>query len=91
MADGTPVLWRSSKQPFPCLSTAESELVEAIEGIILGDSLACMVEEVEGKIPKILRCDNSAAVSLSTAKRGVWRTRHLRVRAAHLRWRIDSE
>ena len=90
MVGGTPVLWRSSKQPFPCLSTAESELVE-VEGVILGDSLACMVEEVEGKIPKTLRCDNAAAVSISAAKGGAWKTRRLRVRAAHLRWRIDSE
>ena len=91
MVGGTPILWTSSKQPLPCLSTAESELVEAIEGVILGDSLACLVEEVEGKIQKTLKCDNAAAVSLSTAKGGAWRTRHLRVRAAHLRWRIDSD
>ena len=44
MVGGTPILWKSSKQPFPCLSTAE--------GVILGDSLACLVEEVEGRVKK---------------------------------------
>ena len=39
-SDATPIMWRSSKQPLPCLSTAESDLVEAIEGVIVGDSLA---------------------------------------------------
>ena len=86
-SDGTPIMWRSSKQPFPCLSTAKSELVEAIEGVIVGDSLACMIEELEGKIEKTLFCDNTAAVCLATQKIGSWRARHLKVRAAHLRWR----
>ena len=74
-------MWRSSKQPFPCLSTAETELVAAIEGVIVGDSLACIVEELEGKVDKQLVWDNMAAVALSTTRTGAWRTRHLKVRA----------
>ena len=74
-------MWRSSKQTFPCLSTAETELVAAIEGVIVGDSLACIVEELEGKVDKQLVCDNMAAVALSTTRTGAWRTRHLKVRA----------
>ena len=84
-------MWRSSKQPFPCLATAESELVEAIEGVIVGDSLACMIEELEGKSDKTLLCDSTAAVCLATQRVGCWRTRHLKVRAAHLRWRIEND
>ena len=87
---GTPVMWRSSKQPFPCLSTAETELVEAIEGVIVGDSLACIVEELEGRVDKQLVCDNMAAVALSTTRTGAWRTRHLKVRATHLKWRVEA-
>ena len=83
-------MWRSSKQPFPCLSTAETELVEAIEGVIVGDSLACIVEELEGRVDKQLVCDNMAAVALSTTRTGAWRTRHLKVRATHLKWRVEA-
>ncbi|CAL1130099.1 unnamed protein product [Cladocopium goreaui] len=83
-------MWRSSKQPFPCLSTAETELVEAIEGVIVGDSLACIVEELEGRVDKQLVCDNMAAVALSTTRTGAWHTRHLKVRATHLKWRVEA-
>ena len=56
--------------------------MEAIEGV--------MIEELEGKIGKILLCDNSAAVRLATQRMGSWRTRRLKVKAAHLRWRSEN-
>ena len=41
-----PITWRSGKQPLVTLSTAESELLEAIEGVVLGNSTKGLVEEL---------------------------------------------
>ena len=67
---------------------AEAELViEVIEAVVVGDSIACLVDEMAADIPKFLKCDNTAAVSIASCATGAWRTRHLKARAAHLRWR----
>ena len=87
---GAPVAWKSCKQPFPALSTAEAELIEVIEAVVVGDSIACLVDEMAKGVPKFLKCDNTAAVSIASCATGAWRTRHLKVRAAHLKWRIQS-
>ena len=42
---GAPVAWKSCKQPFPALSTAEAEHIEVIEAVVVGDSIACLVDE----------------------------------------------
>ena len=34
------ITWRSSKQPFPTLSTAESEMMEGVEGFTIGDAIS---------------------------------------------------
>lgn len=47
---GSPTAWKSSRQPFPALSTAEAELIEVIESAILGDSVSCLVEEMAGNM-----------------------------------------
>ena len=88
---GSPVVWRSSRQPFPALSTSEAELIEMVEGVVAGDSIEVLLEEVtEEKVKKELRGDNSAAVSMCTGDgSGSWRMRHLRLRASHLRWKVD--
>ena len=87
---GAPVAWKSCKQPFPALSTAEAELIEVIEAVVVGDSIACLVDEMVRDVPKFLKCDNTAAVSIASCATGAWRTRHLKVRAAHLKRRIQS-
>ena len=88
---GAPVAWKSCRQRFPALSTAEAELIKVIEAVVVGDSIvACLVDEMAMDIPKFLKCDNTAAVSIANCATGAWRTRHLKVRAAHLRWRIQS-
>ena len=85
----SPIMWKAGRQSQPSLSTAESELGEAIEGAIMGDSVDCMVQEIcGGGYGKIIRIDNQAAVNLMTEPSGSWRTRHLRLRASHLRWRL---
>ena len=82
--------WRSGKQPFPTMSTAESELVEAIEAFTLGDSVGAMIAEHEDPHAKRLLVDNSATVSLLGEGPTSWRTRHLKLRAKNLRWRVSS-
>ena len=86
---GDVVMWRSGKQSVPALSTAESELGEAIEGLTMGDSIDVLIQEMSrGGYGKTIKVDNTAAVNLLTEPAGSWRTRHLRLRAAHLRWRL---
>ena len=43
--------WKSCKQPFPALSTAEAELIEVIEAVVVGDSIACLVAEMARDVP----------------------------------------
>ena len=87
---GSPIMWKSGKQSVPALSTAESELGEAVEGMVMGDSVDVLIQEVEEKpYGKVIKVDNVAAVNLLTEASGNWRTRHLRLRASHLRWRLE--
>ena len=74
--------------PFPTLSTAEAELVEAIEAFTLGDSVDAILAEHEQGSVKSLYIDNQAAVPLLGEGPTSWRTRHLKLRAASLRWRL---
>ena len=74
--NGSPMLWRAGKQPFPTLSAAEAELTEATEALIMGDSFDAILT-------------NQAAIQLISEENGAWRTRHLRMRASHLRWRFS--
>lgn len=86
---GDAVMWKSSRQSTPALSTAESELLEAIEGLTMGDSVDVLIQEISNTVGgKKIRVDNMAAVNLLVESAGSWRTRHLRLRAAHLRWRL---
>ena len=85
----SPMMWRAGKQATPSLSTAKSELGEAIEGLVMGDAVDCMIKELTGGgYGKVVKIDNQAACSLLAEASGSWRTRHLRLRASHLRWRL---
>ena len=64
--------WKSCKQPFPALSPAEAELIEVIEAVVVGDSIACAVEEMIPGVPKYLKCDNTAAVSIASSATEAW-------------------
>ena len=86
-----PLVWRSSRQPLVTLSTAESELIEAVEGALLGLSTQGLVEELSMKKPIIeIRVDNQSALALTTGSTGSWRTRHLRLRTNWLKERVAS-
>ena len=82
--------WRCSRQAFVTMSTAESELMEAIEGLALGDAVDTLVSEHELEYTKRLWVDNAAAVSVLSTNPCSWRTRHLRLRSHHLQWRLAS-
>ena len=87
------IAWKSSRQGFPALSTAECELMEMIEGVVMGDAVDVLINEIE-EGANYMRClfgDNQAAIQLCAESTGAWRTRHLRLRAFHLRWRIQAD
>ena len=75
----SPIMWKSGRQGAPALSTAESELTEGIDGMIMGDSVDVLILELsQDTYAKVIKIDNTAAVSLMTEAAGSWRTRHLR-------------
>ena len=65
--------------------------MEMIEGMIVGDSVDAMISELEEDgYMRSLQGDNQAAIALCSEEAGSWRTRHLRLRAFHVRWRIQQ-
>ena len=85
----SPAAWRAARQPFVTLSVMEAELLEISEASVLMDSVGALVDELAGtRVPRTLLCDNTSATALAAGGPGSWRTRHLRVRSAHLIERI---
>ena len=75
------------------LSTAEGQLMSYLESMVMGDSLASLIEVVEGRKieQKITYGDNTAAIAILENPDGPWRARHLRLRATALReWLKDG-
>ena len=88
----SPLTWRSSRQALVTLSTAESELLEAIEGTLLAMSARGVLQELLGRQLLInLFVDNQAAVTLLTTSSGSWRTRHLKLRSYWMKERIQRQ
>ena len=90
------VQWESTRQPFAVLSSAEAELMGYIEGMVMGDSVAAVLECLDPKWSdggghRLLYGDNQAAIAILTNVDGAWRTRHLRLRAYFLRERIKDQ
>ena len=88
MYKGGLLLWRSSRQPTVTLSTAEAELNEMIEGLMVGESVAAIIEEVNPTLVKVMVSDSQSAINICLSEGGSWRTRHLRLRAAHAKQRF---
>ena len=88
--DGSsPLVWRSARQSLVTMSTAESELLESIEGSILGISTRGLLQELTKKIiPLYLHI--TAACTLLTTSTGSWRTSHMRLRSNWLKERVRS-
>ena len=86
----SPISWRSSRQSMITLSTAESELLEIVEGFALGEATAVLVEEIVGEIARTAFTDSQSAQAVMVNEGGSWRTRHLRMKAAFARDLIRS-
>ena len=73
------------------LSTAESELVEAVEGALLLKSVEGVIQEIAGLTPRLtIRVDNVSAMQLLNGSSGSWRTRHLRLRSSWLKEQVST-
>ena len=88
MYKGGLLLWRSSRQATVTLSTAEAELNEMIEGLMVGESVAAIIEEINPTVVKVMVSDSQSAINICLSEGGSWRTRHLRLRAAHAKQRF---
>ncbi|CAE7596983.1 GIP [Symbiodinium sp. CCMP2592] len=87
---GAPICWRSARQPFVCLSTAECELLAATEGLIMGKSIVSVINEMFETNHITVHVDNQAAVTIAKPTSSAsWRTRHLRVRASYIHEQVE--
>ena len=87
---GSPVCWRSARQSFVTLSTAEAELVAGLDAVVALQSAEAMLSEFGvSSFDKTLRVDSQSALAIAIGQ-GSWRTRHLRVRANYLREQYES-
>eukprot|EP00434_Breviolum_minutum_P006947 symbB.v1.2.006133.t1/scaffold365.1/size219215/8 len=82
---GSPIFWRSGKQGVVTLSTAETELMEMVEGMAAGEAVVVIAQEVFKSVRKILWSDSQSAISILTTEGGNWRTRHLKMRSSYAR------
>ncbi|CAE7357873.1 unnamed protein product, partial [Symbiodinium sp. CCMP2456] len=89
---GNAITWRSSRQQLMTLSTCESELLEAVDGILLGLSTKGLIQELcQEDLPVNTLVDNTAAVTLLTTPSGSWRTRHLKLRYNWIKERMSTK
>ena len=88
---GFPISWESNHQGFVVQSTAESELIAYGEAYTAGESVASLLQVLEVPTKRKLLGDNKAALALCLNESGAWRTRHLRLRVAHLRSVLQRE
>ena len=86
----TPIFWRSGRQSFVTTSTAEAEMTEIVEGMIAGESIYVIVQEISPDVLKIIKTDSMSALSILSCDGGSWRTRHLRLRSAFARQAISA-
>ena len=84
----TPIFWRSGRQSYITLSTAEAELTEIVEGMIAGESIFVILAELFPVVHKLLKTDSQSALAILSSDGGNWRTRHLRLRCAFARQSI---
>ncbi|CAE7228517.1 GIP [Symbiodinium natans] len=87
---GSPVCWRSARQSFVTLSTAESELVAGLDAVVALQSAEAMLGEFGVfNLGKTLKVDSQSALAIAIGQ-GSWRTRHLKVRANYLREQYEA-
>ncbi|CAE7263495.1 GIP [Symbiodinium natans] len=87
---GSPVCWRSARQSFVTLSTAESELVAGLDAVVALQSAEAMLGEFGVfNLGKTLKVDSQSALAIAIGQ-GSWRTRQLKVRANYLREQYEA-
>ena len=90
---GSPVQWEANRQSFCTLSTAESELMAAVEAMTMTQSVEASLSVIyrDQTFEKVLYGDNASAISILQNPDGPWRTRHLRLRANCLREKLRHD
>ena len=94
--------WKTARQPFVTLSTAESELIAVTEGHVAARSVDAFMQEAFSPDPKFISegvtlqgSDNQAAVQILNRAGATghisWRTRHLKIRAAEVMEAVDRK
>ena len=79
---GNTIAWRSSRQACITLSTAESELEAATEGLVALQGLQAILADIgAGLFPMYLQSDSTSALAIAHGSCS-WRTRHLRLKSA---------
>ena len=89
---GTPICWRSFRQTLVTLSTAESELLEAVKGAHLLESVVeGVIQKIAGLTPRLaIRVGNMSVMQLLNGSSGSWKTRHLRLRSSWLKEQLST-
>lgn len=89
---GAPIQWRSQKQPLVTLSSTEAELVSLCSLVKELVWLRDLIFELQlmKKEPTTIYCDNQSAIRLAKDEKSVQRTRHMGVRAAFTREKIEA-
>ena len=90
---GSPIQWEANRQAFCTLSTAESELMAAVEAMSMTQSVEALLSVIyrNPSFEKVLYCDNASTISILQNPDGSWRTRHLRLRANCLREKLRHD
>ena len=87
---GVPALWKASKQQLIAMSSAEAELIQAVEGCMYAESLMTILSDLGLQCTSAELClDNTAAISFVNGA-GNQRTRHLKVRGHKVQQLIRS-
>ena len=87
---GDLILWDAGRQPFVALSSAECELISMLATMNIGESIGPFFEELlEDDLQHHLYGDNQAACRSFEDSATNWRTRHLKIRAAAGRERVQ--
>ena len=88
MYGGSPIMWRSGKQPMITLSTAEAELLAIIDGAIAMKGVEALLVDMGIFVEeKQIASDSTSALSISTGSSS-WRTRHLKIKAGWLQEQV---
>ena len=89
--NGAPLGWLTLTQGFITLSTAESELVAAVDGMSFTQALKPLVDEMLGKATTwFVYGDSVSCQSVLLYPAGAWRTRHLRLRCRYFHELIED-